>query len=122
MTVPRKNIFKTRFFLLILFVFYFLISVILLFRSLCNYFVADDFLILLIVSKNSIFSIFSHTNFHFIPIPIFFYKIIYNIWNFSPVPYRIFLVLINSLNCILVFTLSKNILSVFQKKTTTIKH
>lgn len=116
MTVPQKNFFKTKLFPIILFVFYFIISSSLFFRSLDNYFVADDFIILLTVSKNTLLSIFSHMNFHFTPIPIFFYKIIYNIWDLNPIPYKIFLIFINSLNCVLVFSISKNLFSIFPHK------
>src|SRR5438034_5395609 len=111
MTFDISQLRQNKLFNIYLFFFFALITLILYSESINNFFVLDDFIFLKAASQGSL-----SANFHFFPVPLIIYRIFYLIWGLTPVPIRIFNILINSINCVLVYKLSFKIFSNFGEK------
>lgn len=115
MNFAEGKYFKTNNFLIPLFIFFFSVTFVLFYSSLNNYFLADDYWYLLKISKRS--WLFALTQFysHFDPLPILINKIIFAIWKFSPMPYRLLLFLAHSVFCVLVYVTSIKLFNIFSE-------
>lgn len=109
MNFDSNEFFKSKTFLVVLFIFFFIVTLALYGSTLKNFYTADDFHQMYLASQAGFGITFSHLNFHFAPLPMIFYKVIYNFWGLSPLSYRIFLFTINSLNCVLVYLITLKI-------------
>ena len=110
MTFDISSVRKNSFFYIYLFGFFILLTFLLYFPSLNNFFVLDDFIRLKAISAGSM-----SENFHFFPVPLIIYRIIYLIFGLNPVPVRILNIIINSLVCVLVYNLSFKIFQKYDK-------
>lgn len=91
-----------------LFIFFSLVTFVLYYTSINNFYVLDDFVRLSAVSKGSL-----SENFHFFPVPLLLYRAVYLIFGESPVPLRIINYLLNAVMCVLVFRFSSLMLKLF---------
>ena len=100
---------------LVLFVIFSSVTFILFYSSLNNFFLADDFWYLLKISKRS--WLFSLTQFysHFDPLPVLLNKVIYSVWDFSPVPYRALLFIGHAISCVVVYKISAELFVSFDE-------
>jgi len=76
--------------------------------SLGNFYVLDDFVRLRVVTEGNL-----HENFHFIPVPLFLYRLLYLLFGASPVPLRILHLLLNVVMCLSVFRFSILLLNMY---------
>ncbi|RPI13443.1 MAG: hypothetical protein EHM58_18440 [Ignavibacteriae bacterium] len=102
--LKQKN--KSRVYIVIV---YFLITILLFYRSLNNFFSADDFLILLNITRDNISSVFGHVNFHFMPVPAFLYKLAYLTGGLEPFYFRLLNITVHSAASLVVFLLAEKI-------------
>lgn len=93
---------------LYLFVFFSVLTFILYYSSLNNFYVLDDFTMLRAASEGALFA-----NFHFFPLPLLIYRLVYLLFGQTPVPLRIISYIINALMCVVVFRFSLKVLAVF---------
>ncbi|MBZ0204505.1 MAG: hypothetical protein K8I03_15945 [Ignavibacteria bacterium] len=98
---------------LYLFAFFAGLTFILYYTSLNNFYVLDDFSGLRAASEGSLF-----VNFHFIPVPLLAYRILYLLFGESPIPVRVLSYLLNALMCVGMFRFSFRFLSIFLKDVT----
>ncbi len=99
---------QRRLFWFLIFTFYTVVTFVFYHSSLDNFYVLDDFVRLKVVIEGNL-----HENFHFIPVPLFLYRVIYLLFGASPVPLRVFHLLLNALMCVTVFRFSLLLLNIF---------
>lgn len=102
---------QNKFFSLFLFCFFLLLTFILYFQSIHNFFVLDDFIFLKAATQHSL-----SANFHFFPIPLLSYRIIYMIFGLNPAPVRLFSFVLNALVCLFVYKLSYKVFENLDKE------
>jgi protein O-mannosyl-transferase len=93
-----------------LFLFFAALTFALYFNSISNFYVLDDFVRLKAASEGAL-----SENFHFFPLPLLVYRILYLLFGISPAPLRIFNYLLNALMCVLVFRFSFTLINIFLK-------
>jgi hypothetical protein len=96
-----------------LFLFFSAVTFVLYYNSLNNFYVLDDFVRLKAASEGSL-----SENFHFFPLPLLAYRVLYLLFGISPVPLRILNYFLNALMCVIVFRFSYIALSIFVKDVT----
>ncbi len=111
MTYDFSFLKKKKFYNVYLFFFFLIISFSLYFRSLNNFFVLDDFTFIKASSAGSLAA-----NFHFFPIPLLIYRIVYLIFGLNPVPVRCLNLVLNASVCVVVCNLSYRIFQLFGKE------
>ena len=94
-----------------LFCFFTFLTFLLYYQSLNNFFVLDDFIRLKVIAGGSM-----SENFHFIPVPLIIYRILYLIFGLDPVPLRVLNYFINALTCLIIFKLSYRIFRQFDSE------
>jgi len=87
---------------LFLFVFFTLLSLLLYYPCINNFFVLDDLTRLVVIIKGSL----GGEAFHYTPVPLIIYRISYLVFGIDPVPIRIMHILINGAFCFFAFKLS----------------
>lgn len=99
-----ENIYNKRnkFYDLFLFVFFTLLSLLLYYPCINNFFVLDDLTRLVVIIKGSL----GGEAFHYTPVPLVIYRISYLVFGIDPVPIRILHILINGVFCFYVFKVS----------------
>src|SRR5438552_8554879 len=106
-----SNLRKKRLFEFYLFCLFALLTFILYFPSINNFFVTDDFIILKGVSDGSLTD-----TLHFFPIPMIAYRILFLIFGMNPAPARILMFFLNALVCVFVYKFSYSLFGHFDKE------
>src|SRR5689334_1866283 len=96
---------------LYLFIFFSVVTFVLYFTSINNFYVLDDFVRLKAAATGSL-----SENFHFFPVPLLAYRVLYLVFGESPAPLRIVNYLLNAAMSVLVFRFSLTLLNTFAEK------
>lgn len=108
MKLFNQQVYNSKLFSFYLFIFFSTVTMIFYFSSLNNFYVLDDFVRLRVASEGAL-----SENFHFFPIPLLTYRIIYLLFGAAPVPLRVLNYLLNGLMCVMVFKFAILLMKMF---------
>jgi hypothetical protein len=113
MTNLFEKIFNGRFNKPVVFAVYFITNILFFFKSLNNYFLSDDFLLLYYAKSGSLSDLMISDVHYFRPVRMVIYRGLYLFCGLNPIPYMSFNLSIHIVNCFLVYLLAQKVIKIF---------